>query len=390
MMAHLPQSLRVGALFNLLPSAAGEEKRKRADTRIPSRLSWLSALVLVSMLGACRDDQQSAPPPIRPVLSTVAMVRTEDALGPFAGTIEARYKTDFGFRIFGRMVARFVDIGDVVKKGDDLAALDPATEVLSVRGAQASVVSAEAQSANAQAEESRQRELVGRNITPQAQFDLIVKSRDTAHANLIRAQAILRKALDTLSFTQLKADFDGVVTGRYASPGQVVTAGQKIVTIARPEVREAVIAVPSDLGDILAGKNDLDMFVTLDDTITMKASRVRGIDPDLDPTTRTRIVFLTLDDPPPAFRLGITISVRFTRPVSPRIDLPATALLDRDGRTFVWVVDPAASTVAEREVKVLSRNDDRVAISEGIAAGQRIVTVGVHSLAPGQKVKVAP
>jgi len=367
---------------------AGEEKRKRAPMRMPCLLSCLSALAMVSMLGACRDEPQGAPPSIRPVLSTIAVVRTEDTLGPFAGSIEARYQTDFGFRVFGRMVARFVDVGDVVKKGDDLAALDPATEVLAVRSAQASVVGAEAQAANAQAEESRQRELVGRNITPQAQFDLIVKSRDTAHANLIRAQAMLRKALDALAFTQLKADFDGVVTGRYVAPGQVVTAGQKVVTIARPDIREAVIAVPSDLGDILGGKNDLDMLVTLDDTITIKASRVRGIDPNLDPTTRTRIAFLTLDDPPPSFRLGITISVRFTRPVPPRIDLPETALLDRDGKTFVWVVDPATSTVAQREVKVAGRNDGRAAVSEGLAAGQRIVTVGVHSLAPGQKVKV--
>ena len=370
-------------------SFAGEEKRKRAPVRSPCRLSWLSALAMVSMLGACRDETQDAtPPPLRPVLSTIAVVRTEDTLGPFAGTIEARYRTDFGFRIFGRMVARFVDVGDVVKKGDDLAALDPATEVLSVRSAQASVVGAEAQAANAQAEESRQRELVGRNITPQAQFDLVLKSRDTAHANLIRAQAMLRKAQDALAFTQLKADFDGVVTGRHASPGQVVTAGQKVVTIARPEIREAVIAVPSGLGDILGSKNDLDMLVTLDDAITIKASRVRGIDPDLDPTTRTRIVFLTLDDPPSAFRLGITISVKFTRPVSPRIDLPATALLDKDGKIFVWVVDPASSTVAQREVEIAERTDARVAVSGGIAAGQRIVTVGVHSLTPGQKVKV--
>ena len=372
----------------LRSSSTGERNRKRARLRSPGRLSWLSALVLVSVLGACRDEQNAGPPPVRPVLSTIAAVRTEDTLGPFAGTIEARYQTDFGFRIFGRMVARFVDVGDVVKKGDDLAALDPATEVLAVRSAQASVAGAEAQAANAQAEETRQRELVGRNITPQAQFDVILKSRDTAQANLVRSQAMLSKALDSLAFTQLKADFDGVVTGRHASPGQVVTAGQKIVTIARPEIREAVIAVPSDLGDLLGGKNDLDMLVTLDDAITIKASRVRGIDPDLDPTTRTRIVFLTLDDPPAAFRLGITISVRFTRPVSPRIDLPATALLDKDGKSFVWVVDPATSTVAEREVKVALRDDERAAITEGIAAGQRVVTVGVHSLTPGQKVKV--
>ena len=127
----------------------------------------------------------------------------------------------------------------------------------------------------------------------------------------------------------------------------------------------------------------------------MKAAAVRGIDPTADPTTRMRGVFLTLDDPPAAFRLGITIGVTLTRPVSPRIDLPATALLDKDGKSFVWLVDPAKSTVALHEVTVLARDDDTVTVTAGsgaadLADGARVVIAGAHSLAPGQAVKVAP
>src|SRR5580704_5779204 len=277
--------------------------------------AWI-ALALLLSLAACRDDEQEAAPPVRPVLSVVAVVRTTDTLGPFAGTIEPRYKSDLGFRIFGRMVARFVDVGAVV-------------------------TNAQAQFVNAQAEEGRQRDLAQRNIAPPAQFELIQRNRETAEANLTRARASLRKARDLLSFTQLKADFDGVVTGRYAEPGQVVNAGQKIVTVARPEIREAVIAVPNELADVLSRPNDFTMTVALDPTVSMKAASVRAVDPTADPTTRTRSVFLTLDDPPAAFRLGITIAVTLTRPVSPRIDLPATALLDKDGKSFIWLVDPA-------------------------------------------------
>ena len=69
-------------------------------------------------------------PPVRPVLSVVAAVRTTDTLGPYAGTIEPRYKSDLGFRIFGRMVARFVDVGAIVTKDQELAALDPAVQAL--------------------------------------------------------------------------------------------------------------------------------------------------------------------------------------------------------------------------------------------------------------------
>ena len=70
------------------------------------------------------------------------------------------------------------------------------------------------------------------------------------------------------------------------------------------------------------------------------------------------------------------------------VDLPATALLEKDGKTFVWVVDPTKSTVSQRAVTVGSREGDRVVVTSGISAGERIVIAGVHSLAAGQVVKV--
>ena len=346
------------------------------------------ACAVLLLLAACKQDSRTVvEPPLRPVLSVVAAVRTTDALGPFAGTIEPRYQTDLGFRVFGRMVARFVDVGSVVTKGQELAALDPAVQALAVRSTQAAVANAEAQLINAQAEETRQRDLVQHNITPQAQYEITQRNRDTAQASLTRAEATLRKTKDALGFTQLRADFDGVVTKRYAEPGQVVNAGQKIVTVARPEVREAVIAVPISLADTLSHANDFTIMVDLDNAVKFKAAGVRGIDPVADASTRTRTVYLTLDNPPTAFRLGITISVTFSRPVSPRVDLPATAILDKDGKSFVWVIDPAKNTVSQREVTVASRDEGQAVVTQGIAAGERIVIAGVHSLRPGQQVK---
>lgn len=356
--------------------------------------NWLPAVALLALLGACKEDSEAgAAAPVRPVLSAVATIRTAEILGPFAGSIQPRYSTDVGFRIFGRMVARFVDVGAIVKKGDEIAALDPAVQQLLVRNAEAVLANAEAQYANAEAEEKRQRPLVERNITPQAQFDLIVQNRDTAAAAVTRAQASLRKAQDVLSFTQIQADFDGVVTGRYAEPGQVVNPGQKIVTVARPEIREAVFSVPGDVADALSGRTGFEMIVRLDPSTAIKAAAVRGVDPAADPNTRTRTVYLTLDEPPAAFRLGITVAVTLQKTISPRIDLPATALLERDGRAQVWIVakdpsDPNATIVSLRDVTVATRTADTITITSGLSAGERVVTAGVHSLAPEQKVKV--
>ena len=71
----------------------------------------------------------------------------------------------------------------------------------------------------------------------------------------------------------------------------------------------------------------------------------------------------------------------------PRVDLPATALLEQSGKTQVWIVDAATSKVALRDVTVVARDGGTVSVGSGIAAGERVVTVGVHSLAAGQTVK---
>ena len=113
-------------------------------------------------------------------------------------------------------------------RDQELAALDPAVQALAVRSAEATVASAEAQFANAAAEEGRQRDLAQRNITPQAQFELIQRNRETAEANLTRARASLRKARRTSSPSPSSmADFDGVVTGRYAEPGRWSMPGRR-------------------------------------------------------------------------------------------------------------------------------------------------------------------
>ena len=126
----------------------------------------------------------------------------------------------------------------------------------------------------------------------------------------------------------------------------------------------------------------------LDRAASIKAAGIRAIDPVADPNTRTRNVYLTLADPPEVFRLGATVSVTFNRPVAAHVDLPATALLEKDGKAFVWMVDAAKSEVVQRPVTVGSREGDRIVVTSGIAAGERIVIAGVHSLTSGQKVKV--
>ncbi|UHC18137.1 efflux RND transporter periplasmic adaptor subunit [Methylobacterium currus] len=357
-----------------------------ATTRMPALFGLL-------VLAGCQAKEAEAPPPVRPVLTTAVEVRTAEIFGPFAGTVEPRYQTQGGFRVPGRMVARDVYVGDLVPKGARLAALDPTVLQFAVTRARADVTDAEAQLANAGAVEARQRTLFeGGNVT-QAALDAAVASRDTAAARLAQGKAALQKATDELGYATLKADVDGVVTAWNAEIGQVVSAGQAVVTLARPDIREAVVDIPDGL---MAGiKAGTEFTVTLQaaPTITAKG-RVREIGPLADPATRTRRVRMTLVDPPEAFRLGTTITVALERATPPRITLPATALLQAENRTSVWVVAPDGKTVSRRDVTIHPRDgtaagdESAVTLSGGLKAGETVVVAGVHSLAEGQAVRL--
>ena len=354
--------------------------------------SWLRTTSLVPVvcfaLAACKPAEEAKAPPVRPVLYAVAKPIEAVRFGPFAGTVEPRYQSQLGFQIGGRVVARDVTVGDLVKKGQRLAALDTVVPRFAMTRAEADVSDAKAQSENAAATEARTRRLMeGGNVT-QAQLDGMVANRDTAQARLTQAQASLQKARDQMGYTELHVDFDGVVTQRNAEIGQDLTAGQTVVTVARPEVREAVVDIPDDL--VAAMPKDGRFTVALQSAPTVTAvGTVRETAPFADSSTRTRRIRMSLENPPGAFRLGATITVSLMRKIAPRFVLPATAILSADGRDAVWIVNAAGDAAKRVPVTVSDRRGDYVGVARGLSAGDRVVVAGVHSLAEGQAIRLA-
>jgi RND family efflux transporter MFP subunit len=347
------------------------------------------ALVVLGLglsFAACQDQQAQPLTVIRPVLSVVVAPQTSRTFG-FAGTVEPQVRSDLGFRVLGRMITRDVSVGDPVRKGAQLAALDPLPFELAVRAAQADLSNALAQLENATATETRQQTLLERNVTSEAQFEASQQAREAAAAAVTRARASLAKAQEQLNDARLLADFEGVVTAIAAEPGQVVQPGQTVVTLARPDIREAVVDVPADINGGLQAGARFEVGLQLDPSVRASGT-VREIAPQADPATRSRRIRITLENPPASFRLGTTITATLTTAASPHIELPASALLEREGKTMVWVVDPAANTVSAREVKVAARDNHSFQVVEGLSPGTRVVTAGVNSLTPGQTVKI--
>ncbi|AZO71929.1 MAG: efflux RND transporter periplasmic adaptor subunit [Mesorhizobium sp.] len=351
-----------------------------------SRLPHIASLLILTALAACSRSEEKPPEVIRPVLSVVVQPKTVETFG-FAGTVEPQYSADLAFRLLGRVVSRDVKVGDLVSKGTTIAALDPTALELALQASKADLSNAEAQFANAAASEERQRALLASANTPQSVFDAAQQARQAAAAGVERANAALAKSQEQLGYARLFSDFDGVVTAVGAEVGQTVSPGQTVVTVARTDPREAVVDIPDQLtGDLSVGTPFQIILQSLP-SITTEA-RLREIAPQSEGSTRTRRVRLTLTDPPTAFRLGSTITATRMTKVEPTIELPISALLEKDGAEKVWIVDPQTASVSAREVEIASKNGGSFTVASGLEAGMRVVTAGVHSLSEGQKVKV--
>ena len=135
-------------------------------------------------------QQTTVTEPIRPVLSTVVEA-TASGSAVAVGTVEARFKTDLGFRVLGRLIARPVQVGDLVAEGQVVAAIDSTALELAVRVGESRSLESQAQLANASATEERKRILIATEATTKQTVDDAEQARAGAQASVAQAEANL-------------------------------------------------------------------------------------------------------------------------------------------------------------------------------------------------------
>jgi membrane fusion protein, multidrug efflux system len=345
-----------------------------------------SAVLIAAALASC----DKKPPPaaqVRPVRIVTVERGAEGEIVSLTGQVRAKDQVSLAFRLDGRMIKRLVNVGDVLKAGEIVGQLDPQNQQNALRTAQANLSSAEAVLTEARLTFGRQQELLKGGWTPHAKFDEAQRALLTAQAQVDSAQAQLRSAQDQLSYAVLLADAPGVVTATGAEPGEVVRAGQTIVNVARQGGRDAVFDVSEQL--VRTGPRDPVVQIALTNDPSVRATgRVREVSPQADQATRTFQVKVGIIDPPPAMELGSTVTGSIKLAAPSGLQVPPSALTEADGRPAVWVVDPKSETVSLRNVDVSRYDPADVVVSQGLDAGEIVVTAGVQTLHPGQKVRL--
>jgi RND family efflux transporter MFP subunit len=337
-------------------------------------------------LAACHKEEKAAAQSIRPVRTVTVELREAGETIALTGEIQPRYQADIGFRINGKILERPVDVGTQVKKGDLLARLDPQQYRQDFEVAKSEVAAADAEVTRSQAQEGRQAELLKNGHTTQVKYDQAVKAFKTAQAQADAARARQVQASENLGYTDLKADNDGVITAVGADAGQVVSAGQMVVRLARPGEREAVFNVAE--GAFKNPPKIPTVEVNLVSNTDIKTEgKVRYVSPQADPATRTYTVRVSLPDAPLQMRLGANVVGTVTVEQGRNVTIPGSALFQKDGKPAVWLVDKDR-TVQLKPITVQRYQGDAVVVGDGLAQGDVVVTAGVQKLLPGQRVSV--
>lgn len=335
------------------------------------------------LLQACAP----APKPAEPIRAVKVMQVGESEVtssNSYAGEIKARIESRLGFRVGGKLVARHVELGQKVRAGQLLAEVDAQDYRLSVDAAKAQLSAAQTNRDLAAADFKRFKELRDKGFISGAELERRESTLKATQAQLEQAQAQLSGQGNQLSYSQLRADKAGVVTGIDAEVGQVVSAGMPVLRLAQEGQRDAVFAVPEDkVSPLRLGQAVQVKPWGAEEAQTASISEIAA---SADPTTRTFAVRAALSKP--QIPLGSTATVTLNNPVASNkaISLPTTALRQEGGQTMVWVLDTASMTLRSQTIEVASVQGNDVLVKSGLQAGQQVVSAGVHVLSPGQKV----
>ena len=352
-----------------------------------SRLLAGASLALMAIaLAGCNDSVAQKAAPSRPVLVASVHYEAESPERSFVGTIKPRIETDMGFRVPGKVAKRLVEVGQTVDVGQPLATLDEVDLKLQAEQAEAELRASTGVLAQAGAAETRARELRAKGWATDAQMDQARAAADEARARLNRAERSVELTNNSLSYATLLADTRGVVTATLIDAGQVVSAGQTAIRVARFAEKEAVVSIPETL--VGRAKDGVATVSLWSEPNKKYAAKLREVAPNADPATRTYQAKFSLPDAGEDVSLGMTATLTLADPATTRVArLPLSALYSQGGDPSFYIVG-ASGDVALKPVSVKFYETDRVVISGGVEEGAKVVVLGVQKLDPAQKVRV--
>ncbi len=359
----------------------------------------MPVLAVALAVAACDQGNRYAAPP--PPKVTVAPPVEQEVTRYFesTGNTAAVNTVDLVARVQGFVQAISYTDGDYAKKGTSLFTIEPEPYRLKVEAAKASVASANANLKQAEAEFQRQADLVTKQVSTQANYDKALAQRDSYQADLQSAEANEQQAEINLGYTNVIAPFDGVVSARQVSIGQLVGANATTVLSTIVQLDPIYVNFTASERDVLQVRADLARTgrTTADllgisvevglqtETGYPHSGRLDYLAPTVDASTGTLAARATLQNADRALLPGYFVRVRVPSQPQAALLVPDVALGSDQGGRYVLVVNKD-NVVEQRRVEPRQLVGELRVIESGLTKDDRVVVGGIMRAIPGQKV----
>lgn len=302
------------------------------------------------------------------------------------GNIAAWQEVVIGSELSGQRLTRVnVNVGDEVRRGQVLAEINSETIRADLAAAKASYAEAQAVLTDAITNNKRIQQLKNTGAISAQEATQYQTSQATAQAKLDAARAQIESNQLRLAQTRVVSPDNGVISARTATVGSLAQTGQELFRLIRDHRLEWRAEVTTtDLYKLKQGMTA--HIISPDPAQPAVTGKVRMIAPVIDPQTRYGLVYVDIPTTQ-AVRMGMFVKGEFDLGQKPALTIPQTALLLRDGFSYVFTVNDK-NRVTQQKVNVGRRLGDRVEILD-LAPNVKVVSSGTGFLADGDLVSIA-
>jgi RND family efflux transporter MFP subunit len=357
-------------------------------------------MVSFAMLAACGGE-----PPEQEVIRPVLAVKVGDVAQLrarwFPGRAKAHNELDLSFRVEGPLIVLPNDVvGRDYKEDQVIARIDPRDYEVKERDVAAQLERARASYRRAKSDYERELRIFKKDpgATSQASVDRKLAQRDQALAQVNSLEASLEAAQDNLSYTYLKAPFDGKVVAKYVDNFQDVRPKQPVARLLDASRIEMVVGIPETLIVNLPYVEQVEVVFDAFPDRPIPAE-IFEVGTEASATTRTYPITLIMDQPEDIEILAGMAGKARAVAKSPQaaaskgLEVPVGAVFtpDTERRDHVWVVktdDGRMGTLELRPVATGKLTSRGVVIREGLEPDEWVLIAGVHSVRGGQKVRI--
>jgi RND family efflux transporter MFP subunit len=360
----------------------------------------VATAALLTLLTACGEGNRYVAPPPPKVTVQLPLQQTVTPYLEATGNAAAVNTVKLVARVQGYVQEIRYQDGSLVKKGTPLFIIEPEPYKVKLEQAQAAEEGAKATLLNAEAEFNRQQELQAKDVSTQANLDKARANRDTAHANVLQAQANTETAEINFGYTTVSAPFDGVVTARKVSVGELVGGDQPSQLASIVQLQPIWVWFNLSERDIQKVRANLaEHGVHIADLVNKVPIEVglqtetgyphKGVldyaDPNVNQSTGTMQVRGIFENTDRSLLPGYFVRVRVPMRAVPTLLVPEVAIGSDQGGRYVLALN-ADNVVEQRRVQLGQTFGQMRAIESGLKPDERVVVAGIQDAIPGQKV----